>query len=105
MIYSFSLEYGTVSDVFLGEILYEPQLTADLSKSATAQALSQVDRGIRQESMKAYYSKTTFVIQGVPISGGGSARIRLIRGNGYYGRNRPKHDPLDLWAQTWGVSY
>lgn len=43
-----------------------PQLTAGLSGSTTALALSQVCSVVRQESMKAYYSITTFAVRDLP---------------------------------------
>ena len=79
-----------------------PQLTAGLSESMTALALSQVCRIVRQESMKAYYSETTFVVRDLPNHWANfihsiAADISNERAS------PPSPDPLDLWAQTWGV--
>lgn len=70
----------------------EPDLLAGLSSSATAQALSQVCRIVRRESMKTYYSKTTFVVGDVPDP---LARIMHFI-------QAPTDQALDLWARTWG---
>jgi hypothetical protein len=83
-----------------------PDLLAGLSNSTTARALSKVCRTIRHESMKAYYSKNTFVVRGVPDPWGNYDPMP----NTYYPGSRPPKpgcppppDPLHLWARTWGV--
>jgi hypothetical protein len=76
----------------------EPYLTAGLSNSTTAQALSQVSCAIRQESMKAYYSNTTFVVPELPDRFA-SFMERVVHDGQ---PTVPEPDPLDMWARTWG---
>jgi hypothetical protein len=76
----------------------EPYLTSGLSNSTTARALSQVSRAIRQESMKAYYSNTTFVVQELPDRF--AAFMERVADDGQ--PTVPEPDPLDMWARTWG---
>jgi hypothetical protein len=81
-----------------GGILDEPQLTAGLSNSKTARALSQVCRTVRQESMRSYYSKTTFVVR--ELSDRSAVYVgRILRGDH---SGAPVSAPLDVWARTWG---
>lgn len=96
IIYTFALEHET-RKTQCGENFKEPDLLAGLSSSATAQALSQVCRIVRRESMKTYYSKTTFVVPDVPDP---LARImHFIKGGS---PKAPTDQALDLWARTWG---
>jgi hypothetical protein len=97
MIYTFAFSPGT-EDTRDGKFSAEPQLTAGLSESATARALSQVCRTVRQESMKTYCSETTFVVRKLPDRV--SARIRRWTDGG--NPAAPGPDPLDVWARTWG---
>ena len=78
-----------------GEILKEPDLLAGLSNSPTARALSKVCSVIRCKSIKAYYSKNTFVVRGVPDPWD-NIEPRPYCDYGY-------EHPLGLWARTWGV--
>jgi hypothetical protein len=104
MIYSFALYRNT--KIQPGQYTKEPDLLAGSSNSATARALSQVCRTIRQESMETYYSKTTFVVRGVPDPWD---NMDPIYGNNYPDRLRTRpgfpspSDALNLWAETWGV--
>jgi len=56
--------------------------------------------------METYYSKTTFLVRGVPVPWG---NMDPIYGNDYPDRLQIRPgcpsllDALDLWAQTWGV--
>jgi hypothetical protein len=97
IIYTFAFFPGT-KDKTDGEISAEPQLTAGLSNSTTARALSQVCRIVRQESMEAYCSKTTFVVRGLPDRW--VAYIRRISPSVNSTALAP--NPLDVWARTWG---
>lgn len=65
IIYAFAFCPST-EDKQDGEISAEPQLTAGLSNSTTARALSQVNRTVHQESMETFYSETTFVVRKLP---------------------------------------
>jgi len=98
IIYIFALEHGTIVHPFHGEIPDEPQLTAGLSGSVTARALSKVCRIIRYESIKAYYSKTTFTVLSLPNP------TRIISKDLSVTPGCPREPrPLKLWALTWGV--
>jgi hypothetical protein len=59
-IYAFATEPGVIYDFLGKKCLARFKLTAGLSESSTARALSQVCRSVRKESMEVYYSKKTF---------------------------------------------
>jgi hypothetical protein len=104
-IYTFAL-YPEMRKTHFGECLKKPNLLAGLANSTTARALSQTCRTVRRESMKAYYSKNTFEVRGVPDPWG---NFDPMPGNNYTHPRAPKPgcppppDPLRLWARTWGV--
>jgi hypothetical protein len=99
IIYTFALHPDTKAPQN-GKPPKKPQLIAGLSGSPAALALSQVCRIVRRESMKAYYSKTTFVIRDLPDS-----VANVLHGIcDFSARSAPPAPaPLDLWARTWGV--
>ena len=99
IIYTFAL-YPVTKKPRDVRIPNRPRLIAGLSGSPTALALSQVCRIVRRESMKAYYSKTTFVIRDLPDS-----LANVLHGIcDFSARSAPPAPaPLDLWARTWGV--
>lgn len=94
IIYTFALYKETRKSLFR-DPLNELNLLAGLSKSPTARVLNQVCRTARQESMKVFYSKNTFVVRGVldPF-----ASSRPMQYNDYprpcFPPTRP--DPLDV---------
>lgn len=98
IIYGFAMAHGTINHRTRGEIPDGPQLTAGLSESVTARALSQVCRTVRQESMELYYTKTTFIVRNLPNPTRiDSNALSVIPGS------KRKPDPLKLWTRTWGV--
>ena len=101
IIYTFALQPDTKAPQN-GKSPNEAQLIEGLSGSVAALALSQVCRIVRQESMKAYYSKTTFVVRDLPDSW--LRIISRVRPLGSVARSsRQARGPLDLWARKWGV--
>lgn len=99
IIYTFTLCKET-RKLYFENNLNELNLLAGLSKSLTARALNQVCRTVRQESIKVFYFKKTFVVRGVPVQGAG---VMPMPYNEYPPPCFARPDPLDLWAQTWGV--
>lgn len=98
MIYDFAFCPNT-QNTQDGETSDKPLLTAGLSNSTTARALSQVCRTVRQESTKAYYTNTTFVVRDLPDRFADS----MERLTSVDRPIAPAPNPLDLWARTWGV--
>lgn len=97
IIYTFALDPKTRKNHEDG-----PQLTAGLSGSKTALALSQVCRVVRRESMKTFYSNTTFVVRDLPDHWKGFlSRLHIQSANARPAPPAP--EPLDVWARTWGV--
>ena len=97
IIYAFALNPNTRKNHEDG-----PQLTAGLSRSKTALALSQVCRVVRWESMKTFYSNTTFVVQDLPDHWNDfMPRLPIQSANARPAPPAPKS--LDVWAQKWGV--